>query len=67
MTNVISSGTDPYRSTLHRDGTVTVWDVYSQQWERHSDLSDEILATLGSERDRVVAHISRSLTVEGAL
>lgn len=23
-----------YRTTYHRDGTVTVWDVYQQQWRR---------------------------------
>ena len=24
-----------YSTKFHRDGTVTLWNVYSQQWERH--------------------------------
>ena len=23
-----------YKTKFHRDGTVTVWNVYNQQWER---------------------------------
>ena len=48
--------TDPYRTTFHRDGSVTIWSVYRQQWERLdvSDLSDETLATLPPrERARI--------------
>jgi len=47
---------DPFRTTYHRDGTVTLWSVYRQQWERQhvDDLSDETLATLRpAERDRI--------------
>lgn len=49
---------DPYRTTFHHDGSVTIWSVYRQQWERLdvSDLSDETLATL-SPRER--ARIAR--------
>jgi hypothetical protein len=24
-----------YSTKFHRDGTVTLWNVYTQQWERH--------------------------------
>jgi hypothetical protein len=46
-----------YSTTFHRDGTVTVWDVYSQSWLRTRRPSDRILASLnGKERDRVIRH-----------
>jgi hypothetical protein len=40
-------------STYHRDGTVTLWDVYCQRWRRlpAANVTDQILATL-SDRDR---------------
>jgi len=48
---------DPYRTTYHRDGSVTVWDVYSQQWRRTDRPSDRVLASLSaSERARVIRH-----------
>jgi hypothetical protein len=48
---------NPYATTYHRDRTVTVWDVYSQQWLRTSNPSDRVLASLStSERDRVMLH-----------
>lgn len=48
-----------YATTYHRDRSVTVWDVYSQQWLRTSRPSDRILASLSaSERARVVLHCS---------
>jgi hypothetical protein len=48
---------DPYRTKFHFDGTVTVWSVYAQQWQRTSRPSDEILASLGwKERERVMRH-----------
>ena len=31
--------TTMYRTRYHRDGTVTVWDVYLQQWTRRSAAS----------------------------
>jgi hypothetical protein len=45
-----------YKTTYHRDGTVTVWDVYLQQWRRIAadQVSDEILASLNeTERRRI--------------
>ena len=45
-----------YKTTYHRDGTVTVWNVYTQQWERIAadQVSDQILASLNeTERRRI--------------
>ena len=50
---------DPYRTTYHRDGTITVWDVYTQSWCRRlpaGRVPTQILATL-SDRER--ARIAR--------
>ncbi len=51
----------PFRTRYHRDGSVTVWDVYSQCWlVRVTRLSDAVLASLShDERTRVLRHISR--------
>lgn len=49
--------TTNYRPTFHRDGTVTVWDVYRQQWRRTSRPSDQVLASLDARtRARVMRH-----------
>ena len=43
--------------TYHRDHTVTLWNVYSQEWIRTGVPSDRILASLNPrERDRVIRH-----------
>jgi len=48
---------DLYRTTYHRDGTITVWHVYLQRWVRTSQPTDAVLATLSpAERDRVIRH-----------
>jgi hypothetical protein len=48
-------------TTYNADGTVTLWNVYTQQWETGSDFSDRVYASLASEeRDRVIAHIERA-------
>lgn len=45
------------RTTYHKDGSVTVWDVYTQTWLRTTRPSDRILASLGEgERRRVMLH-----------
>lgn len=46
-----------YRTRFHRNGTVTVWDVYLQQWGRMhaAAVSNQTLATLpDSERERII-------------
>lgn len=54
-----TTSSSPYRTTYHRDGTVTVWDVYSQTWTRTASPSDQILASLSqSERERVMRHVA---------
>lgn len=40
-----------FRTHYHRDHTVTLWNVYAQQWDRTADPSAEVLASL-PERDR---------------
>jgi DNA invertase Pin-like site-specific DNA recombinase len=47
---------DAYATKFHRDGTVTVWNVYRQGWERTAaaDVDDRILASLSeAERARI--------------
>lgn len=47
---------DPYRTTWHRDGSLTYWDVYAQGWTRSdaAAISDSTLATMPqADRDRV--------------
>jgi hypothetical protein len=47
----------PYKTTYHRDGTITVWNVYTQQWERTSRPSDRVLSSLDQrDRDRAIRH-----------
>lgn len=49
--------TTTYRTTFHRDHTVTIWDCYSQRWLRTARPSDRILASLDQrERERVIKH-----------
>lgn len=45
-----------YGTTYHRDGTVSYWNVYLQQWKRQAArrISDEVLSTLpAKERARI--------------
>ena len=54
-----------YRTTYHRDGTVTVWDVYQAAWVRTSTPTDQLLATLDAdERERVKRHVSGRLIAQ---
>jgi len=58
MTTTKKTNQDPYRTVCHKDGTVTLWDVYVQNWVRGSTVSDRVLASLGAdERRRVLAHL----------
>ena len=46
-------------NTYHRDGTVSYWDVYRQQGQRSSSVSDQVLASMNdAERARVQRHIT---------
>lgn len=43
---------------FHRDGTVTLWSVQCQSWQRLSHVSAETLASLpAQERRRVMSHL----------
>jgi hypothetical protein len=47
------------RTTYHRDRTVTVWDVYQQQWRRldAADALRQLGPTLtADERERMARH-----------
>lgn len=48
-----SAKSDLFRTTFHRDGTVTYWNVYQQRWQRQraSSISDSDLSTM-SAKDR---------------
>lgn len=53
---------DLYRTTWHRDGSLTYWDVHEQAWRRQNAaaISDGTLATM-SQADRArVARIAAS-------
>lgn len=51
---------DIFRTTFHRDGSVTIWNVYTQQWMRTRAPGDRVLASLEPrERARVIRHTSR--------
>ena len=53
---------DGTRTIYHRDGTVTIWDVYQQVRRRTGYVSDRTMATLSSpEWERVRRHTRRSL------
>lgn len=48
-----------YKTTYHRDGTITYWDVYEQVWHRASsaDISDRIMASFShEEREKIERH-----------
>lgn len=45
-----------YKTTCHDDGTVSYWNVYTQQWERREAgaIEDRVLASMTQqERDRI--------------
>ena len=45
---------------LHKDGRVTFWSVYDQQWVKTADLSDQDLASMrAAERKKVQAHVAK--------
>ena len=51
-----------YKTKFHRDGTITLWNIFAQAWQRlQADLiADSVLATLSdSERARIAKIASR--------
>jgi hypothetical protein len=52
----------PYATTYHRDGTVTLWHVYEQAWQRIDvrEISDETLATLSLAERRRIARMAEA-------
>ena len=47
-----------YGTTYHRDGTITYWDVFRQQWRRGAEISDRTLATMSpKDRERIQRHV----------
>jgi hypothetical protein len=49
--------TSPHRTIFHRDGSITVWNCFTQNWQRTSHPSDRLLATMSEpERSRVIRH-----------
>ena len=49
-----------YGIRTHRDGSVTIWDVYAQQWVRTFSPGDAQLASLDpAARARVMRHLER--------
>lgn len=49
------------KTTYHRDGTVTYWSVYQQQFVSHAaDVPDRELAAMSSEeREKVLRHLGK--------
>lgn len=55
---MITKASDAYKTTYHRDGTVTYWSVYLQQWKRVSAYAltnrhDDYAALSDDERRRI--------------
>ena len=58
-----------YTTRYHRDGTVTVWDVYQQQWTRSAaaavQADSRVMASLTDrERERITAMASGRTVTE---
>lgn len=57
-----------FRPTFHRDGTVTIWDVFAQNWARARGFSDAQLASLSPAfRERVIRHCEGSASLPASL
>ncbi len=51
-----------YKSTYHRDGTISYWSTYQQVWVRclGVSISDEDFASMSPpERDKTIRHIDK--------
>lgn len=54
------------KTTYHRDGTVTLWDVYQRAYTRSAIPSGRVIASLTpSERDRVYRHLVSDEDIRG--
>lgn len=54
-----------YKTTYHRDGSITYWSVYEQQIQRVRWIPDrELAACSPAERDRIIRHFFRNNTQE---
>lgn len=56
MTTTEKKSRDPYATTFHRNGTVTLWHTGCQQWIRIpvAEIGDDTMATLShAERARI--------------
>ena len=50
------------RTTCHRDGTVTFWSVYQQEWIRRTSLvpDQELAAMSEQERAKAQRHLDQA-------
>lgn len=49
-----------FKTKFHRDGSITLWDVYTQSWARTARPTNQQLAAMpDAERDRAIRHTSR--------
>lgn len=49
------------KTTYHRDGTVTWWDLYVEQWIRVDHFTDQQWATMSEpEFSRIERHLARN-------
>lgn len=54
----MAEGRNLYSTDYHSDGTITIWDVFAQQWVHTNQPSDRVLASLSTdERDAVLRHL----------
>jgi hypothetical protein len=55
-----------YKTTHHRDGTVTLWSVYRQSWQRIAaeDVSDETLSTLPADERAKIRAMALGITTK---
>jgi len=53
-----------YKTTFHRDGSLSYWSVYTQSWHRHRPtglLDNEIASLRIKDRQKVLAMRSKAL------
>jgi hypothetical protein len=59
--------TNPFATKFHRDGTVTIWNVYRQGWVRYAaaEVPDRIQATLDDAQRARIARMAASVCPDG--